>query len=51
MLRILFGCYLLGGAMAMSAAAQNAPGVTDREFKIDQTIPYTCPPSCNCWTG
>src|SRR5262245_5228999 len=24
--RILFGCLLLSGAMAMSAAAQNAPG-------------------------
>ena len=33
-LRRLFGCLLLSGAMVMSAAAQNAPGVTDREIKI-----------------
>jgi hypothetical protein len=32
--RILFGCLLASGAMAMSAAAQNAPGVTDSEIKI-----------------
>src|SRR5262245_18683455 len=31
--RILFGCLLASGAMAMSAAAQNAPGVTDSEIK------------------
>jgi branched-chain amino acid transport system substrate-binding protein len=43
MLRILFGCLLLSGAMAISAAAQNAPGVTDREIKIGQTMPYTGP--------
>jgi hypothetical protein len=43
MLRILFGCLLLGGAMAMPAAAQNAPGVTDGEIKIGQTMPYTNP--------
>src|SRR5947208_7301230 len=43
MFRILFGCLLLSGAMAMSAAAQNAPGVTDREIKIGQTMPYTGP--------
>src|SRR6266545_4306380 len=43
MLRILFGCLLLGGAMAMPAAAQNAPGVTDGEIKIGQTMPYTGP--------
>jgi branched-chain amino acid transport system substrate-binding protein len=29
--------------MAMSAAAQNAPGVTDSEIKIGQTMPYTGP--------
>src|SRR5262245_18992657 len=41
--RILFGCLLASGAMAMSAAAENAPGVTDSEIKIGQTMPYTCP--------
>jgi branched-chain amino acid transport system substrate-binding protein len=41
--RILSGCLLLSGAMAMSAAAQNAPGVTDGEIKIGQTMPYTGP--------
>ena len=39
---ILFGS-LLSGAMAMSAAAENAPGVTDSEIKIGQTMPYTGP--------
>jgi hypothetical protein len=29
----LFGSLLLSGAMALSAAAQNAPGVTDQEIK------------------
>jgi ABC-type branched-subunit amino acid transport system substrate-binding protein len=29
--------------MAMAAAAENAPGVTDREIKIGQTMPYTGP--------
>src|SRR5262245_29713385 len=43
MFRILFGCLLLSGAMAMSAAAENAPGVTDSEIKIGQTMPYTGP--------
>jgi branched-chain amino acid transport system substrate-binding protein len=43
MFRILFSCVLLSGAMAMSAAAENAPGVTDREIKIGQTMPYTGP--------
>src|SRR5262245_44962170 len=43
MLRILFGCLLVSGAMAMSAAAENAPGVTDSEIKIGQTMPYTGP--------
>jgi branched-chain amino acid transport system substrate-binding protein len=43
MLRIVFGCLLLGGAMTFSAAAENAPGVTDREIKIGQTMPYTGP--------
>src|SRR5499427_5664374 len=41
--RILFGCLLASGAMAMSAAAENAPGVTDAEIKIGQTMPYTGP--------
>ena len=41
--RILFGCLLFSGAMAMSAAAENAPGVTDSEIKIGQTMPYTGP--------
>lgn len=40
--RILFGCLLLSGAMAM-AAAENAPGVADSEIKIGQTMPYTGP--------
>jgi branched-chain amino acid transport system substrate-binding protein len=39
----LLGSLLLSGAMALSAAAQNAPGVTDREIKIGQTMPYTGP--------
>jgi branched-chain amino acid transport system substrate-binding protein len=34
---------LLSGAMALPAAAQDAPGVTDREIKIGQTMPYTGP--------
>jgi branched-chain amino acid transport system substrate-binding protein len=42
-LRILIGCLLLSGAMAMSAVAENAPGVTDSEIKIGQTMPYTGP--------
>src|SRR5262249_55763249 len=29
--------------MAMSASAENAPGVTDSEIKIGQTMPYTGP--------
>ena len=41
--RMLFGSLLLSGAMAMSAAAQNAPGVIDSEIKIGQTMPYTGP--------
>jgi branched-chain amino acid transport system substrate-binding protein len=43
MSRILFGCLLLSGAMAVSAVAQNAPGVTDREIKIGQTMPLAGP--------
>ena len=39
----LSGSLLMSGAMALSAAAQNAPGVTDREIKIGQTMPYTGP--------
>jgi len=42
-LRSLFGYLLLSGAMAMPAAAENAPGVTDSEIKIGQTMPYTGP--------
>ena len=42
-LRILLGCLLLSGAMSMSAAAENAPGVTDSEIKVGQTMPYTGP--------
>jgi branched-chain amino acid transport system substrate-binding protein len=41
--RLLFGGLLLSGATAMPAAAQNAPGVTDSEIKIGQTLPYTGP--------
>ena len=41
--RVLFGCLLVSGAMATSAAAENAPGVTDSEIKIGQTMPYTGP--------
>jgi branched-chain amino acid transport system substrate-binding protein len=39
----LFGSLLLSGAMALSAAAQNTPGVTDQEIKIGQTMPYSGP--------
>jgi branched-chain amino acid transport system substrate-binding protein len=42
-LRIFLGCSLLSGAMTMPTAADNAPGVTDREIKIGQTMPYTGP--------
>jgi branched-chain amino acid transport system substrate-binding protein len=42
--RIVLGG-LLAGALAASAAAQNAPGVTDTEIKIGQTMPYTGPGS------
>jgi branched-chain amino acid transport system substrate-binding protein len=41
--RILIGCLLVSGAMAMPAVAENAPGVTDSEIKIGQTMPYTGP--------
>jgi branched-chain amino acid transport system substrate-binding protein len=41
--RIVIGCLLVSGAMAMPAAAENAPGVTDTEIKIGQTMPYTGP--------
>ena len=30
-------------ALSLPAAAQNAPGVTDTEIKIGQTMPYTGP--------
>jgi branched-chain amino acid transport system substrate-binding protein len=43
MSRIFVSCVLLSGAMAMSAAAENAPGVTDREIKIGQTMPLAGP--------
>src|SRR5439155_12422446 len=39
----LVGCTLLSGVMAMSAAAQSAPGVTESEIRIGQTMPYTGP--------
>ena len=39
----LFGSLLIAGAFAMPAAAENAPGVTDTEMKIGQTMPYTGP--------
>ncbi len=42
MLRILFA-WLLYSAMIISAATENAPGVTDTEIKIGQTMPYTGP--------
>jgi ABC-type branched-subunit amino acid transport system substrate-binding protein len=42
-LRILYSSLLLTDTMAMSAAAENAPGVTDSEIKIGQTMPYTGP--------
>ena len=42
--RIVFACALLSGAISMPAAtAENAPGVTDSEIKIGQTMPYTGP--------
>ena len=43
MVRLLVGCLLVSGAMAMSAVAENAPGVTDSEIKIGQTMPHTGP--------
>jgi len=43
MYRFLFTCFFLSFAMAMTAGAQNAPGVTDSEIKIGQTMPYTGP--------
>ena len=42
---ILLGCLLVCVTMAMPAAAENAPGVTDSEIKIGQTMPYTGPAS------
>jgi hypothetical protein len=38
---IVFCCALLSGAMSISVAAENAPGVTDSEIKIGQTMPFT----------
>jgi branched-chain amino acid transport system substrate-binding protein len=37
-----FACVLLG-LLAGPAVAQNAPGVTDTEIKVGQTMPYTGP--------
>jgi ABC-type branched-subunit amino acid transport system substrate-binding protein len=42
-LRIFFDVLLLGGAMVTAAVAENAPGVTDSEIRIGQTMPYTGP--------
>ena len=39
----LFGSLLIISAFALPVAAQNAPGVTDTEIKIGQTMPYTGP--------
>jgi branched-chain amino acid transport system substrate-binding protein len=41
--RVFFGCALLIGVISMPAAAEKVPGVTDREIKIGQTMPYTGP--------
>jgi ABC-type branched-subunit amino acid transport system substrate-binding protein len=41
--RIFLGVLLLSGFVALPAAAQNAPGVSDSEIKIGQTMPYTGP--------
>jgi hypothetical protein len=41
--RIVFCSALLSGAMSISVAAENAPGVTDSEIKIGQTMPYIIP--------
>ncbi len=43
LVRLLVGCLLVSGATAMSAVAENAPGMTDSEIKIGQTMPYTGP--------
>jgi branched-chain amino acid transport system substrate-binding protein len=40
---IAFTFALLSSAMSMSVAAENAPGVSDTEIKIGQTMPYTGP--------
>jgi ABC-type branched-subunit amino acid transport system substrate-binding protein len=45
MKRIILGCALAWSALVVPAAAQNAPGVTDTEIKIGQTMPYTGPGS------
>lgn len=42
--RVVLGS-LLASVSALAAAAQNAPGVTDAEIKIGQTMPYTGPGS------
>lgn len=45
MFRIFFICLFLSAVMATSADAENAPGVTDSEIKIGQTMPYSGPAS------
>src|SRR5262249_61530688 len=42
-LRSLFGALLLSGAMAMPAAAEDAPGVPDSQVKIGHNNAYTGP--------
>ena len=41
-IRFSFMCVMLG-LPAAPAFAQNAPGVTDTEIKVGQTMPYTGP--------
>ncbi len=41
--RTVFSSLLVCAALVAPAAAQNAPGVTDTEIKIGQTMPYTGP--------
>jgi ABC-type branched-subunit amino acid transport system substrate-binding protein len=40
--RLTLTCLALG-TLAVPAAAQNAPGITDTEIKLGQTMPYTGP--------
>ena len=44
-------CLLLSGTIATPAATENAPGVTDREIKIGQTMPYAGPAIREIRTG